>query len=159
MRPIPRTRSCFVCGVSNPLGFRLAMRTDGRWVEAPVTFRAEHVGFRNTIHGGLIATLLDEVMVWACGVGAKRFAYCAEMTVRYRRPVAPGVSMVVKAELVEDRKGRILIARGLVVSEEDGQVHAEATGKYMPMGEGDSAFMGEDFIEDPAVILERGGAA
>lgn len=153
MRTIPRTRSCFVCGVSNPLGFRLEMRTDGQWVEAPLTFREEHVGFRRTIHGGLISTLLDETMVWACGVGAKRFAYCAEMTVRFRQPVAPGVPVRVRAEMVENRKGRILVARGMLVSEDGERVFAEATGKYVPMDDGNSAFMGEDFLEDPRVFL------
>ena len=89
MQALPRTKSCFVCGESNPLGLRLAFAHEQWRVSTRFQFRPEHVGFKQTIHGGLIATVLDEAMVWACGVGAGQFAYSAEMTVRYLKPVRP----------------------------------------------------------------------
>src|SRR5262245_50445488 len=84
MQSLPRSRSCFCCGKDNPLGFGFELQSDGRVVEARLKFRREHVGFRQVVHGGLIATVLDEIMAWACGVGANTFAFCAEMSVRYR---------------------------------------------------------------------------
>src|SRR5512143_1353431 len=86
MKLLPHTRSCFVCGESNPAGLNLRFKTDGRLVQTHFVPRAEHVGFRQTVHGGLIATLLDEIMVWACAVGTKRFAFSAELNVRFIRP-------------------------------------------------------------------------
>ena len=68
---LPRTRSCFVCGVGNPLGLNLAFQSTGTTVTAVFRPRAEHVGFKRVVHGGLIATVLDEAMVWACGVFCK----------------------------------------------------------------------------------------
>jgi acyl-coenzyme A thioesterase PaaI-like protein len=153
MQPLPRTRSCFVCGVSNPLGFRLQMHTDGRLAEARFQFRPEHVGFRNTIHGGLISTVLDEVMVWACGVVARKFSYCAELTVRFRKPVLPGHDVLAQAELTEDKRGRLFLARGVLRDPSGPDVYAEATGKYVPMDSEGTRFMGEDFIEETANIL------
>lgn len=155
VKALPRTRSCFVCGVANPLGFRLVMHTDGRLTEARFQFRTEHVGFRDTIHGGLIATILDELMVWACGVATGRFAYCAEMTVRYRKPVLPEIPVLAQAELVNDGRGRLLLARATL---RDGNpdadtVFAESTGKYLPMTSDLTSFVGGDFIDDPASVL------
>lgn len=153
MKPLPRSRSCFVCGAHNPLGFQLTLQTDGQKVFAEVTFRPEHVGFRDTIHGGLLATLLDEVMVWACGVGSGRFAYCAEMNVRYRRPVPPGVPVIAQAVLTENRKGRLLLASGSLRDPGGEIVYTEATGKYMAMDADGSSFMTGDFLENPSPIL------
>src|SRR3974390_3387866 len=68
MRTLPHTHSCFVCGESNVVGLKLRFQTDGRVVHGRFTPRAEHVGFREVIHGGIISTLLDEIMVWACVV-------------------------------------------------------------------------------------------
>ncbi len=90
MRELPHTHSCFVCGDSNAAGLKLRFETDGRIVRTRFTPRPEHIGFQQTIHGGIIATVLDEIMVWACAVPTRRFAYCAELNVRFAYPHAPG---------------------------------------------------------------------
>src|ERR1041385_7818493 len=72
MKQLPHTHSCFVCGDSNPIGFNLRAETDGRTVRAHFVFGTGHVGFKNVVHGGLTATLLDEIMTWACAVKTKR---------------------------------------------------------------------------------------
>ena len=74
MHELPHTRSCFVCGESNPLGLQLRFHADGDEVRTRFVPRPEHIGFKGVVHGGLLATLLDEIMVWACAVRTKRFA-------------------------------------------------------------------------------------
>ena len=56
MKLLPHTRSCFVCGEANPAGLKLRFETDGRLVQTCFVPRPEHVGFRQTVHGGLVAT-------------------------------------------------------------------------------------------------------
>src|ERR1043165_7802872 len=99
MQTLPHTRSCFVCGESNPVGLNLRFETDGRLVTARFTPRPEHIGFKQVIHGGLIATVLDEIMVWVCAVRTKRFAYCAELNVRFVSPARPGEPVIATAAL------------------------------------------------------------
>ena len=106
MRELPHTRSCFVCGETNPLGLRQRFATDGRLVHAEFTPRPEHCGFAGVVHGGVLATVLDEIMVWACAVGTRQFAFCAEMTTRFHHPAQPGEILQVEAELVA--AGRLL---------------------------------------------------
>jgi acyl-coenzyme A thioesterase PaaI-like protein len=100
VQELPHTHCCFVCGESNAIGFRLRFETDGRVVQTRFRPRPEHAGFKNLMHGGLIATVLDEVMVWGCAVGTRKFALCAELTVRYLNPVPPGKDLVAMGELV-----------------------------------------------------------
>lgn len=132
MRELPHTRSCFVCGEANPLGLNLRFETDGQRVWAQFTPRGEHMGFKDVIHGGLLATVLDEIMVWACAVRTGRFAYSVEMTVRYHRPARPGERLLLSGELTANRRGRLFEARAGVCNGRN-ELLAQAMGKYMPI--------------------------
>src|SRR5688572_16769979 len=132
MQPLPHTHSCFVCGESNPSGLNLRFYTDGRIVRVEFQPRPEHVGFKHAVHGGIISTVLDEVMFWACAVPTKQFAFCAEMTVRLQQPLRPGEMAVATAELVSNRKNRIFEAKAELRDRADTLI-ASATGKYVPV--------------------------
>src|ERR1041385_3619290 len=146
MRVLPHTRSCFVCGESNPIGFNLRFESDGRIVTARFVPRPEHAGFREVVHGGLIGTLLDEAMVWACAVQTRQFSYCAELNVRFLSPLKPAQSAIISAELVSNRKGRIFEAKAGLKSE-SGVSLATSTGKYLPIKEVDAKILAQDFVD------------
>lgn len=148
MKELPHTHSCFVCGESNPHGLKMRFHADGRVVMAKFRPCKEHVGFKGVVHGGLTATVLDEIMVWACVVATRKFAFCAELKVRYLRPLAPGEEVVVTSELVADHKGRILEAKA-AIHNAAGKILVQATGKYMPLKESNSLEMAGDFVGDP----------
>lgn len=156
MRVLPHTHSCFVCGESNAAGLNLRFQTDGHVVQATFVPRPDHVGFRQTVHGGIIATLLDEIMVWACAVQTRRFAYCAELNVRFTNPLRPGNESVATGEMVVNRRDRIYEARADMRSGA-GAVVASATGKYLPIKEAEAAEMFEDFVGDARRLFERTG--
>ena len=144
MKTLPHTHSCFVCGESNPAGLNQRFETDGNIVRARFVPRAEHVGFKATVHGGLIATLLDEIMVWACAVRTKKFAFCAEMTVRFLNPLKPGQEVFATGELVQDRR-RMFEAKA-EIRDGAGTLFATATGKYLPIKNAELAEMATDFV-------------
>ncbi len=155
MKQLPHTRSCFVCGEANPAGLKLRFKTDGRVVETRFVPRAEHVGFRQTVHGGLIATLLDEVMVWACAVQTKRFAFSAELHVRFLGPVRPHEPVVASGELVSNRRDKLFDAKAVLRDQAD-QLLATATGKYIPIKEAEVTQMVTDFVGDPSWVFGPG---
>ena len=152
MQELPHTHSCFVCGESNAIGFRLRFETDGHVVQTRFWARAEHIGFKNVMHGGLVATILDEVMVWGCAVATRKFAYCAELTVRFLSPVRPGEGLVAIGQLAANRKGKIFEAKGSL-RDLSGKTLAEATGKYLPIKTEDAAAMAADFVGDAKWVL------
>lgn len=149
MRELPHTHSCFVCGESNPLGLKLRFETDGRIVQTRFRPRPEHNGFKSVVHGGLIATVLDEIMVWACAVPTRQFAFCAELNVRFLNPLPPGEEVIVTGELTANRKGRILEAKAEMRGV-SGKTLATATGKYLPIKTADVTEMAADFVGDPS---------
>lgn len=123
-------------------------------VRAELQFRAEHTGLAGTVHGGLVSTVLDELMAWACGVATRRLAYCAELNVRFLRPVTPGTRLTGSGRLVENRRGRLFLVEA-ALSDPHGKVLAEAQGKFIPVpGELQDRVLG-DFVSDPGAWLDR----
>lgn len=155
MKQLPHTRSCFVCGEANPAGLKLRFETDGHVVQTRFVPQAEHIGFRQTVHGGLIATLLDEIMVWACAVQTKRFAFCAELNVRFIGPVRPNEAVVASGELVSNRRDKLFEARA-ELRNQAGLALATATGKYLPIKQAEATDMVTDFVGDPGWVFGAG---
>ena len=121
-------RVCFVCGEKNPFGLKLRIRTDPeRGVStADVTFPEHFQGWSKIVHGGLLATVLDEAMIYAAGAKGLKCA-TGEMTVRFIKPASIGVAYELKGRFLED-KGRIVLAESVLLDGE-GQELARATGK------------------------------
>ncbi|MCI0746439.1 MAG: PaaI family thioesterase [Verrucomicrobia subdivision 3 bacterium] len=154
MEILPHTHSCFVCGESNAIGLNLRFETDWRTVRTRFTPRPEHAGFKGVVHGGILATLLDEIMVWACAAQTKRFAFCAELNVRFVKPVTPGAEILATGELTVNRRDRIFEAKG-ELKNQAGELLASATGKYLPIKQTDVAAMAADII-DPLPWVSSG---
>src|SRR4051812_40117448 len=89
---LPHTPGCLVCGRNNDFGLKLSLFVDPATGVVSVDFAAEpqHIGFEGIVHGGLIATVIDEAMVWAATWNGKRFCVCGELSVRFRRPAQVG---------------------------------------------------------------------
>jgi uncharacterized protein (TIGR00369 family) len=121
-------RGCFVCGEKNPVGLKLRLRTDPERGEsvAEVTFPGHFQGWAGIVHGGLLATVLDEAMIYAAGAKGLK-CVTGEITVRYVKPASTGVTYSLKGRFVED-KGRIVLAESALIDSEGREV-AKATGK------------------------------
>jgi uncharacterized protein (TIGR00369 family) len=129
---LPHTAGCLVCGQNNPLGLRLSLFVDPGTGSISVDFtpRPEHIGFQGIIHGGVLATVIDEAMVWAATWAGKRFCVCGEMSVRFRRSAAVGEKLTITATV--DLSRPKLLRTSAIVSGAGG-VLASATGKYVPV--------------------------
>jgi acyl-coenzyme A thioesterase PaaI-like protein len=90
--------------------------------------RAEFGGWSNIMHGGIVATLLDEAMAHAA-IAAGIRAVTARIEVRFRKPVSTDRPLVVEGS-VTARRGRMLEISA-VLTESDGTVLAESQGKFI----------------------------
>jgi uncharacterized protein (TIGR00369 family) len=144
MKELPHSKSCFVCGSRNPGGLNLRFFSDGRIVQTRFVPRPEHDGFVGILHGGITATVLDEVMVWACAIRQKRFCFSAEMTVRYLRPIRTGLEILARGEMLENKRDRVYFAKGELFNS-DNDLLAESTATYMPVRNIDPAVFLADF--------------
>lgn len=119
---------CFACGHSNPIGMRLQIEIGEGTASTEWTVGDDFVGWTDKVHGGIIATMLDEVMCWAPS-SFDSWAVTAEMTIRYRSPAAPGERLSAKGRVV-NRRRRIYEVTGEVHGE-DGRIVAEGRGTYL----------------------------
>lgn len=99
---------CFCCGVKNPIGLKLAFENlpDGhtRTLWRP---RQEHQGFKDIIHGGLVATVLDEVMIrMLCHHGIS--AVTGSLETKLMKPLRVGRDYRFEAWIVKDRGRAVL---------------------------------------------------
>ena len=80
---------CFACGLDNPIGLHLdGFARDGSDITAAFTARPEYQGTVGSLHGGIAATALDEILVWAGILLEDVLTVTGTMELRYRRPLA-----------------------------------------------------------------------
>ena len=122
--------SCFGCGGANPRGMKLVFELDEAAQRIRGAFRigAEYQGGPGFVHGGIIATLLDEVMGKVNRFRKVR-AVTAELQVEYLRPVPVDMDLVLEGWEVE-KKGRSLFHAGEIRSA-GGAVLARGKGRFV----------------------------
>ncbi len=143
--------NCFACGRDNPIGMSLHIELGEGTARTSWTAGDDFVGWSDKLHGGIVATLLDEVMAWACS-SFDAWAVTAEMTVRYRSPSAPGEELRAEGRVVERRR-RIYEVAGEVRGA-DGRLVAEATGRYLGASPSAKADLKERYGTAPGVGAE-----
>jgi acyl-coenzyme A thioesterase PaaI-like protein len=130
---LPHSPGCLVCGRNNAHGMKLFLFVDEETGQVRCDFipRPEHVGFEGIIHGGALATVIDEAMVWAATWKGKRFCLCGEMTNRFRQTVHVGQSLIVMAQV--DYFRPTLVETTARVIDSANSLIATANGKYIPV--------------------------
>ena len=115
MQPYPY---CFGCGEKNPVGLHLTYRFQGDALVTDFTPGGTHEGWPGIVHGGIIATLLYEVM--------ENFAFrkgivtmMRDMDIQFRRPANIGrnITALARLELSADREMSVtatLVQNGVV---------------------------------------------
>ena len=145
METLPQTKACFGCGHGNPAGVSLKMKSDGKAVYADWLPRQEHAGFSHAVHGGVIATVIDEMMAWACGVLGGKFAYSVDMNVRFHKVIEPGMLIKCIGKLEENRRGKLFLASAELKSEE--AVAASGSAKFFPLKGDQETMLQSEFGE------------
>ena len=145
---LPHTPGCLVCGKLNPHGLHLHLHVDPSTGVVSVAFtpRPEHIGFEGIVHGGILATVIDEAMVWAATWAGKRFCVAGEMNVRFRGGAAVGEALVVTAS-VESKRARLVQTRSDITGPRG--VVATATGKYIPLPPDRHAAFVATLVDEP----------
>jgi|LSQX01.2.fsa_nt_gb uncharacterized protein (TIGR00369 family) len=120
---------CFACGQRNPHGLQLKNFTrDGGSCTVEFTAQRHHQGWMEMVHGGIVATLLDEIMtrnLWEQGHNVAT----AELTVRYHQAAPVGKPLLARSWVVASRRRYFATAAELLLS--DGSLVASAQAKFL----------------------------
>jgi acyl-coenzyme A thioesterase PaaI-like protein len=100
---------CFVCGDENPDGLRIPFYYECDQAVANYTADGKFQGYKGIFHGGLVSTLLDEIMAKAV-LAQKRYCMTAEISVRFKKTIPVGTRLRLS---------------------DNGTVYATATGKFL----------------------------
>jgi acyl-coenzyme A thioesterase PaaI-like protein len=119
---------CFGCSPSSPDGLRLRFRRDGEVVTALHRVAPRHQGAPDVAHGGIVATLLDEISCAAVAFVHDRYVMTGELTVRYEAPVPVAVPLELEARVTSRTHPKYCVVEGRV--RHAGAVLARSTGKF-----------------------------
>lgn len=122
---------CFGCGRQNPQGLKLTFYADDRdgsvWTEW--TPAREQEGFPGIVHGGLVTTVLDEVMGWMIS-SQQIWAVTGALNVRFRKPVEIDVPVIARAWIAAE-SGRKIDLRAEMRRQEDQLLLADTTALFV----------------------------
>lgn len=140
--------NCFGCGALNPAGLHLQFyatdEPDTIW--APWLPTAAFEGYGGMIHGGIICTLLDEIMTWSL-YSRSMWAVTAKMQTSFRKPVVVGQPVRLIGKVVRVR-GRILEVHGEIRAEADDTLLAEAEATFIRVPESQAEEWTERYLID-----------
>lgn len=124
-----RANRCFVCGPGNSIGLNVRFRLEDDVCKAEFTPGTNHVGYDKVTHGGILFSLLDDVMAnWLWLQGEQCFT--AKADIRYRAQLPVGKTVALEGRC-QRRKGRLALMTGQAVRVDTGEVVAEANGRFM----------------------------
>jgi len=113
---------CFACGPDNPMGLMLTFYEENDTYNTTFIAQKRHQGYNGIVHGGIVSTLLDEVMaryIYSKGIQA----VTARLEIRYRNPTPIGEKLTISGKIVSQRgkmyemTGSICLADGTVTAE------------------------------------------
>lgn len=123
------TYQCFGCSPNNPIGLKLDFWSDGDLVIAKWLPRKSLEGFEDVLHGGIQATLLDEIASWAVQTRCKTVGVTSSMEITYRRPVRISSGEISLQARIREAGSRMAIVETELLGN-DGKLCAAAVVKY-----------------------------
>ena len=120
---------CFACGKDNPIGLRIDFEWDGNTCHAEFTPNANHVGWEDTVHGGIIYAALDDVTANVLYTQGRK-AHTARCEIRYRAPLRVGQTVRLRG-WIEKERGRLVILKGEARRLNDQSLIADCEASFM----------------------------
>lgn len=124
---------CFACGTLNASGMGLVLHVEPRRCWTELTLERRFEGWDGIAHGGILCTILDEVMAWSL-VGEDNWGLTARINVEFRKPVDIGDPIRAEGWITRSRR-RLVDTAAHIVDPRTGLAFATATGVYVAADE------------------------
>jgi len=131
------TWSCFACGQDHPKGLRLRFTAPSpERIRSEFVVSTDHTGLGSVVHGGIVATIFDEIMVWTLYRWRYQPHVTATMTQRFRGVITADTPLVAEAWIAEDRGRRRTIEATIATAADPDRILANGSGVYVPVPDG-----------------------
>ena len=128
-------QACFGCGLRNDVGLQLVFRLEGNEVVTEFTPDVRFQGFPGVVHGGILATLLDEALSRTATVEG-RWMMTGRLEVRYRRAALLGQPLRITARTLSSRSRMVQAEGEIRLADEPQTIVADAKGTFLPLPSG-----------------------
>lgn len=130
--PNSKDQTCFGCGSKNVDGLQMEFYTDGKILFSFLEIPSKMAGWDKAVHGGIISTVLDEIMGWGVVSLCKQIGVTKRITVDFEKPVFVGDRLTVTAKLDQRKDARsVQMSAEMYNSESVLCAHASAEFKAM----------------------------
>lgn len=129
MLPVRDNHGCFACGPANPAGLKMRFYANRDSVVSWLTVPAHLRGWSTLVHGGVISTILDEIMSWTALHLIKSVIVTKSMTIEFKKPVHVGQKLRAEGQIAAIQGDREAHLEGFLYGE-DGTLCARASGAF-----------------------------
>jgi len=120
---------CFACGPDNPIGLQIKFHLEDGKCSGTFTPGETHVGYRNTVHGGIIYSALDDVMANVLYLQDMK-AHTAKCEIRYRKALEVGQTINLTGWIEQERR-RLVVLKGEARTAADDALVADCEASFM----------------------------
>lgn len=122
--------NCFGCAQRNPIGLNLDFEKEDDTIIARWNPTNNYQGFGDFLHGGIAATLLDEVAFWAVQVILDSSGVTSDLCVKYLKPVHISLGQIKVTAKLKGKVGKHQYAFDTQLFDGNGTLCVEATATY-----------------------------
>ena len=135
--------NCVCCAPNNPVGLHLEFWEEGEDVLTIWNPGENYQGWINTLHGGIISMLMDEVAGWVINRKLQTTGVTMQLNVKYQKPVMTTDSQItVRGHIASQRRNIVTIH--LTLENSKGEVCDEGEAIYFTFGPDKAKEMGFD---------------
>ncbi|MHC1726794.1 MAG: PaaI family thioesterase [Syntrophobacteraceae bacterium] len=127
--PLRENHNCFGCSPTNVYGLRMKFFTDEKSLFSWVTVPRHLCGWDNLVHGGVLATILDETMGWTAIHFLKKLTLTKAMTVEFLKTVYVGEDLRAEGRVLEITSKREAVLEGYLYKG-DNKLCVKSTGTF-----------------------------
>ncbi len=109
---------CFACGTDNPIGLNMDFYRMEDMVCSDIMLERNHEGWENMAHGGILSTLLDEVMSWTVLYFKRTFLVTRNMEIKYIKPVPLQIPLTARGKILNEPGNSRIEVKGEIVDKE-----------------------------------------
>ena len=120
---------CFACGPDNPIGLKIVFEQQEDGCSGRFTPGRNHVGYADTVHGGIIFSALDDVMANALYLKGVK-AHTARCEIRYREALSVGQSITLRSRITNERR-RLVVLKAEARRDSDDKLIADCKASFM----------------------------
>ena len=127
--PNSSNHNCFGCSPVNPSGLQMKFYTNGSSVYSQVKVPEHLCGWNQLVHGGVLTTILDEIMSWATIYLLKQITLTKSMTIEFIKPVYVNNNLKAEGRVLEKTAKHDALVEGILYNSE-GTICARSSAKF-----------------------------